>query len=407
MGISRYFALSAYWFGFSFHWFLLLPLLMPADVEHFVGAANKGTYLGILAGGMALIPLILPPFLGAWSDRLGKRKPFFIWGTSINVLGLLVMLLATHYWFYAFGYVLVQLGNSLASSPYSALIPDTVPESERGTASGALAFFQLLSQIAGGLAAFALGGNRTGQYLAIILVLVVCTIITLFKVREPTQSETTTKRKNATPTDPKVFFGPNYQDFRWVFITRALMESGRFAVQPFLLYYLRDVIGHFSLGNIKIPNAGLALTALLMLLSLTATITAIVSGPQSDRLGKKPIIYLAGASMAVAALGFAFVHNYPLVILMGLFFGLGYGAFVSVDWALATSVLPHPEHNARDMGVWHIALVFPQIFQSVFGFVLDTGNKLQANSGYSLLFMLAVVFFGLGTVFVSRIKNTR
>ena len=48
--ITRYLALSAYWFGFSFHWFFLLPLLMPADVARLVGEAQKGAYLGWLAG---------------------------------------------------------------------------------------------------------------------------------------------------------------------------------------------------------------------------------------------------------------------------------------------------------------------------------------------------------------------
>ncbi len=400
--ITRYFALSAYWFGFSFHWFLLLPILMPADVQRLVGDENKGFALGMLAGVLAIIPLVLPPFLGQWSDRLGKRMPFFVYGTGVNVLGLVVMMFAPNIWLYAFGYVLVQLGNTVASTPYTALIPDIVPQSERGTASGAMAFFQLLSQILGGAAAFALGGSRDGQYIVIALVLIVGMAVTLTGVREPG-----IKRDAELHIPWRVFLEPPYQNFRWVFLTRAFMETGRFAVQPFLLFYLTDVIRTFQIGPASIPTADLALTALLVLLSVTAATTAISSGPQSDRIGKKPVIYVAGAFMSVAAAGFALVGNYPLAALMGLFFGLGYGAYVSVDWALATSVLPDETKHARDMGVWHIALVFPQLFQGLFGTVLDVGNKASPNAGYPVLFGIAVVFFVLGTVFVSRIRGVR
>jgi MFS family permease len=176
--MTQYLTLCAYWFGFSFHWFFLLPILMPNDVTRLVGETNKGAALGWLAGGAALIPLLLPPFLGIWSDRLGKRMVFLLYGTIGNLLGLVVMLYAPSFAVYVFGYLLVQLGNAVASTPYTALIPDTVPEDDRGRASGVMGFFQLFSQIAGGVAAFALGGAREGQYWAVIVVLALTTIIT-------------------------------------------------------------------------------------------------------------------------------------------------------------------------------------------------------------------------------------
>jgi hypothetical protein len=29
-----------------------------------------------------------------------------------------------------------------------------------------------------------------------------------------------------------------------------------------------------------------------------------------------------------------------------------FGAFSTMDWAMATDVLPHPEEFAKDMGIW-------------------------------------------------------
>ncbi len=381
---------------------------MPADVTRLVGEANKGAYLGWLAGLAAIIPLVLPPFLGIWSDRLGKRLVFLLWGTVVNILGLGIMLIAPSFWVYALAYLLVQLGNSVASTPYTAIIPDTVPVEDRGRASGIMGFFQLFSQIAGGVAAFALGGSREGQYLIIIAVLGLTTFITYATTREPTR-----KTLSEGFPDFKIYFTDAYKDFRWVFLTRALSETGRFAVQPFLQFYLQDVIRVFALGSFVIatkegvPDAGLALTLLLICLSLTAAVTAIFSGGISDKVGKRPIVMIASFAMALAAGGFAFSSNYPIAVVFGLAFGFGYGAFVSVDWALGTSVLPHPEHNARDMGVWHIAMVFPQLFQGFFGQVLDAGNKASPNGGYPILFGVAVVFFVLGGAFISKVRGVR
>jgi MFS family permease len=332
---------------------------------------------------------------------------FLVGGTAINVLGLIGMLFAPSFAAYAGAYLLVQLGNAIASSPYTALIPDTVPAHDRGRASGVMGFFQLFSQIAGGVAAFALGGSRDGQYVAIIVVLSLTTLITYLSIPEPQ------KRHSSEHLPLRAYLEPSYRDFRWVFLTRAFTETGRFAVQPFLAFYLADVIGRFQLGGFSIvdkngaPDAGLALTLLLVALSVTAAITAIVSGGLSDRVGKRPVVLVASLAMAVAALGFALSGSYVMALVMGLAFGLGYGAFVSVDWALGTSVLPFPEHHARDMGVWHIAMVFPQLFQGLFGQILDAGNAASRNGGYPILFGVAVVFFVLGGVFISRVRGVR
>ncbi|MCV5245732.1 hypothetical protein OFC58_34565, partial [Escherichia coli] len=59
------------------------------------------------------------------------------------------------------------------------------------------------------------------------------------------------------------------------------------------------------------------------------------------------------------------------------------------------------------MGVWHVALVFPQLFQGVFGQILDAGNRANPNGGYPVLFAVAVTFFVLGTVFISRVRGVR
>jgi hypothetical protein len=52
---------------------------------------------------------------------------------------------------------------------------------------------------------------------------------------------------------------------------------------------------------------------------------------------------------------------YTLDIFLGTLFGVGFGAFATMDWAMATDVLPHPHEFAKDMGIWSLAIVLPQV----------------------------------------------
>src|SRR5512142_1308834 len=109
--------------------------------------------------------------------------------------------------------------------------------------------------------------------------------------------------------------------------------------------------------------------------------------------------------MCFVALVYVVFHSFLLVVLMGIVFGLGYGAYQSVDWALATDVLPSMDDYAKDMGVWHVADVVPQVIATpIAGVLLDLFQSFgKANGmptlGYTVIFLVSVLYFILGTVF--------
>ena len=46
-----------------------------------------------------------------------------------------------------------------------------------------------------------------------------------------------------------------------------------------------------------------------------------------------------------------------MAVVMGLIFGLGYGAYQAVDWGRWPSdVLPSESDYAKDMGIWHVLI---------------------------------------------------
>ena len=207
-----------------------------------------------------------------------------------------------------------------------------------------------------------------------------------------------------------------YSDFTWVFFTRLLVMMGIFTVQEFIQYYMGDVIGApyvlAGLGTVA-DTAEKAVSFFLPALLLGALITTLVAGQLSDKYGRKLMVYISGALMGAVCLVFVLSHSFTVAVLMGMVFGLGYGAYESVDWALASDVLPSLDDYAKDMGVWHIAFVLPQVIATpVAGFLLDNFQRVgKANNipnlGYTVIFMMAVLFFVLGTVFVKQIKGVR
>ena len=104
------------------------------------------------------------------------------------------------------------------------------------------------------------------------------------------------------------------------------MMLGIYTIQDFLQYYMRDVIGA--------AHPEQATTNFLILVSLTSLVSAFIAGWLSDHFGRKRLVYLSGAFMLLVGFIFVFTHSFVIVMVAGMLFGLGYGAYQSVDWAL-------------------------------------------------------------------------
>jgi hypothetical protein len=60
------------------------------------------------------------------------------------------------------------------------------------------------------------------------------------------------------------------------------------------------------------------------------------------------------------------------------------------------------------MGIWHVALVLPQILApATTGLILDALKRQSLLLGYIVVFVLTAVWFVLGTIFVRQIRNAR
>ena len=397
--------LSLHWFGINFHWGALLAVAIPAEVLKFVPEAAKGRALAAVFAGGAIVALVVGPLIGALSDRslfrMGRRRPFVLAGALLNVAALLALGYAPTFALFIVAYWFVQFSNNLGGSAYGGLIPDLVPQEQRGVASGLMGLMTMLGTI---LAAIVAGklmqrGLSIPLYLTISAVLLTTMAFTVWKVRE--------QPLRARPAFHwRTFLGqfwvnPRHQpDFAWLFISRFLALMGFYTILNFLQFFLKDF-----LRVPKFTEATGTLTATVVVGALTS---ALIAGLLSDRVGRRGIVSVATLLMGTLCLVFLTAPTFQLMLVLGVIFGLGYGAFTSVEWALATDVLPSQASAAKDLGIWGISGTLPQVVAPLVGGpLLDGMNRLGPNWGYFALMILAGTYFGAGALTVWRIKGTR
>jgi len=196
------------------------------------------------------------------------------------------------------------------------------------------------------------------------------------------------------------------RDFFWVLTTRFFNTFGIWSIAPYIAYFFRDVVHRKDYGF----DSSLWLLAVIG----GGVIPAVAGGYLSDRLGgrRKLFVYISsGLQAAVSAvLLFTLVTDLTIVYLLGVLFGLGFGAYQAVDWALACDVLPDRDNAAaKDMALFHVSFTLPQVFgPALAGQLLYHLNQSPGgNFGYRVVFATAAIWFVLSLVFVRQIKGVR
>jgi MFS family permease len=296
-----------------------------------------------------------------------------------------------------------------------------VPEHQRGMTAGFNGLFTLLGTIIGSIVAgiivnkndpLPLYRNEIVQiFLIIALVQIVFVAYTAIMVKETPLSEHVTFQLN--PILKKFFFKPSrYPDLSWVLLARLLVMMGIWGVFYFLQYYFDDVLGGPGVKTIffNSPFSGEQFSGTLFLpaLLLLALPTSIIAGSLSDRWGRKIMVYTSGAVMTVVCLIFIIFQSQYGALIAGAFFGIGYGAYTSVDWALTTDVLPPTNEAGKFLGIWSAMGILPQVLGiTIGGVLLQLMHTLPNHIGYTALFAVTIVYFGLGTLVIRQVKGAR
>jgi MFS family permease len=500
LSFGRLAAINAFWFGGGAHWQPIYISLIPVGATLIAGS-NADLLIGRVTAAGGVFALLTPILVGWLSDRTvtrwGRRRPWMVAGTVLNIIGLGLLALSASQLTFIAAYLVVQMSNNAAGAAYTGVIPDVVRAEDRGRASGLLGTMNQLGTVVGvglvGVTFKLYGDTRAGLlagYGVVAVILAVTLLITVIAVKEPRITKSPSPLAGSTslpplrggPVGPRerrfsarrafetvregavvcgvaflvalialfaillaplgrlllpvvaVFIASGIvtvlaarripalmaffqafrsNDFFWTFATRGLVTLGIFSILPFMELYFRDVV--------RTPNAGAASAFWLLAVIAGAIIPSMIGGVLSDRTGRRKLfVYVSSAIQAVvvSVLLFGLVRSLTLLYVLGILYGIGYGAYYAVDWALACDVLPNREEAAgRDMALWHVSFTLPQvlapaILAGFLHFLNEPGHQLLGFSsghelGFRFIFGSAALWFILGTVMVSRIRGVR
>ncbi len=420
--------LTMMWGALSFHWTVLSNNIVPTRVLSFASEANKGTVLGLATVVGAFVSMLIGPIAGVLSDesrsRWGRRRPFLAVGIAANCVALLAMIGARTLAGFILAFVAVQFLANLGAFPYTALIPDQVPDIQKGRATGFAGFAEvigrLLGAIVGGLliaapaAAAALGSVlfflpmalRTDPMLPLMLLTVAITlgamVFTIACVREEVPASRPKHRRAHLLRHAFTLDVRAEANFAWLLGARACRMLAINTIATFLLYYVRDYLGASDLAD-----ANAKLGYLFAVSSLTTLPSALAAGYLIDRHQRRKLwVYASSAGLALVCVAFILVRHFSEALVVGAGFGVCYGAYFTSDWALALSLLPQGDEAAKYMGIWGIAGTFPQVLApGIGGLLLDGFNRMGPNWGYPVLFLTVVIYLIVGTVMLVKVTE--
>ncbi len=390
LSMAQLFSLNAYWFGLSFMWNSLHPIILPAALLALVPEAQKNTYLGLLTFAGLIIAMVVQPISGAWSDRWasrwGRRRPLATFGTLFDLVFLFIIGWAGGLVWLFIGYLGLQFSSNIAHGPMQGLLPDQAPEEQMGAASG----FKNLLDMTGLIAASLLAGrlldpqarNLPVMMLVVIGVLAVPAAFTLLTTKE---APTTRSAGAGARFSFKEFFQIDFrahQAFWRLIVARFFFLLGAYGIQAFAQYYIQDVLA--------VANPVKTTGDLLAAITLALVALSVAGGWLSDRFGARPVMTAACLLAGTGFLLLMLVRTTGMLLVYGTVAGAGIGLFITANWAMANRLAPI-EDAGKFMGFTNLATAGSAAVGRLQGPMIDALNRSAPGQwrGYMALFLFA------------------
>lgn len=476
--------INIYWLGLNVSAGVITPVLLPYLVASFVAHDQKNTYLALVRTAGLAVAMLIQPLSGMLSDRStlrsGRRRPFILWGTLFDLLFLAIIGAAplfigstldnqiqplfgfsTAFAVLMIGLILLQVSSNVAQGALQGLMPDLVPEDQRGVSSGVKAVFELLPA---SLVIFIGPLVDVGRiWLTVGIIggaLTLTMLLTLFLVEERPLNQKTDDR--ITPRALRlvlltalfvivtraaiwlvragglylsgaavrietqvlvmglvgllamsgsiligVYFGAwigigkdarGQSHFIWWVINRLLFLAAVGSIQGFAQFFIADVLGA--------DNPATVTTTLLAVVVLFMIPSALGGGHLADRIGRKKPVAAAGIISTLGTLLLLSSKTLPMVILSSCIIGVGSGIFLATNWAWGTD-LALPQETGRYLGISNLAGAGAGIVGAGIGGPLaDFFNQLQPGLGYTVIFAIYAGLFMLSVVTLRWIPDT-
>jgi MFS family permease len=363
--------------------------LIHAILPNFMTSVLHASFIdvGLIEGLAETLASILKVFSGAWSDRIGKRKGLLLLGYGLSALVKPLYLFANSIVIVLVARLADRVGKGLRGAPRDALVADVTSAENRGRAYGLRQSLDTCGAVLGPLLALLLMWFSQSNYqlaFAVALIPAFAVVLLLyFGVKEPVRKTQTSAAK--------------------LFDAKLLAELK--AKMPAQFFYLIATVFLFSLANssdafllLKARDCGLPLVAcplVLVAINISYALCAYPAGILSDKVGHGRLLTIAFFLYAVTYLGFAFVTQQSLMLLLCVVYGLYLGLSQGVLSALVSQLTP--EHlRGTAFGIVNFAVGLALLPASLLtGFLYQHFGAFVAFATCALIAFLAALILAL------------
>ncbi len=381
-----------------------------------------------------LTGLIIQPIIGAlsdktWSDRWGRRKPYFLIGAILCSITLLIYPFSSSLWMAAGLLWILDAGNNTAMEPYRAFIADNLDAKQQGLGFQAQSFFTGLGQTLANLSLFIfplmftgyLGKLPTWVYASFFLG-AFCSITSIL------WSLKTTKEIPPDAAELERIRNVNHGFLSpFVEIFGAIKDMPKVMWQLSLVYLFQWYALFCYWQNssksvaLSVWNAtpgsdplryeeAVSWTGLIngwynIVTFLTAFLLAKLASQHSPKWVHIVCLLLA----ATGFLFFPWLSNKYLLIVAITGFGIGWASMMGIPYLMVVSEIPKERYGVY-MGIINMMIVLPMILQNVtFGYILEHflhNDSRLAITFAGVLLILAAIATALITVKKGEKVNT-
>lgn len=184
----------------------------------------------------------------------------------------------------------------------------------------------------------------------------------------------------------------NNRIFSHNFILVTLVAFGAFLTFQFIMtsipFYTLSVGGN---------NWDIGLVA--GLLALSSTPARLLAGPWVDRIGRKPILYIGAGLIILSTLLYQVAHNIPVLFIVRLIHGIGFGALHVTTTILITDITPK-ERWGEAQGYFTALTIISMAVSPPLGFIL------YERAGFGWVFMVTTIIAAMMAFLILFIPET-
>ncbi|MCO1581397.1 MFS transporter [Crossiella sp. SN42] len=373
-----------------------VQVLLLVQAEQFAPAHKEGLF-GLTTAVGGLFGMVATILVGFASDRttsrFGRRRPWVLASAVLGALSLLALAGAGSAAVMILAWCGVQTAFGGMLAALLAAIPDRVPVAQRGLVGGWVGLGQTVGALVGALVATTVKPAFSG-YLVLAVLLLACALPFTLRTAEPVLRPDQRPPGGLAEVLRGFAISPRrHPDFAWALLNRLLVTLGFVLGTLYTLFLLQDVLHRVD------PHADLLL---LNLLNAAIMVPAsVLAGGLSDRAGKRRVfIFVAALMVTLSSAMLVVTISWPVLVISAAVLAASYGAFVAVDTALLTEVLPAAEHRAKDLGIVNLAHGLPQVIAPLLATPILAGF-----GGYPGLFAVSAALSLIGAFVIFKIRR--